>query len=115
MATASVVIDRARRLAEDIGPHYRWLPVEIIAWINEAQSEIARRRPDLLILSDSQPLPVEMPDEVVDGTSTMGVSDAAVAGVVDYVLSRMFGKRAAFGDSSRSLYHAQRFENLLVT
>lgn len=116
---AQVVIDRARVLLKD-NPvdslNRRWSDEELMRWINDGHREIITRRSDMYSVSD----------EEYTGTSIPPLSDIAVGGdlkihsanvhiLLDYIMSRAFGKDSEEGDVLLAKSYTDNFEKKMVT
>lgn len=108
VSTASVAINRARRILEDIGPNYRWRDVELLQLLSEGQLEIVKRRPDsTATLADTIPL-TAITDVSATGTS-LSIDNMFLDCLVDYIVGRANEKRATFADATKAVFHMNKF------
>lgn len=106
MATsASDIIDRARRLLEDIGPQYKWRDVELITYVNDGQREICMKSPHAMIMADESVIPVPLPTEITALVDELQISDMYLGRLTDWVVARALEKRAAFAPDGKAAYH----------
>jgi hypothetical protein len=113
--TPKEIIDRARRLIEDIGPSYKVRQAEMYGFVDEAQREIAKLRPDAVI-QGSEVVPIATLTAVTGDAapSALEISDSFREPLVDYVCYRAMLKRASYADASRAQIHIARFKEFLL-
>jgi len=109
MMTGQDVVNRVRNLIQDtVSGNFRWDDPEMIDWVNDAQQETIRRRPDAL--SFTTLATTNQINDVALLTETLQIGNPFRSALVDYVTSRALEKDSDDPSNlNRANYYLDRF------